>query len=243
MKKTTKKLYGSYGLSITGITNKSSGVGLANRSKNGYKSLFSNKLVAIKWMLLVASVLVMVLSCSKTASGRLGRGTKTIISNEGWVNANTYQMVVYGQWNRDAYYVEGEKKPKAAFGKKPKPLYGLREDAKIAAKVKAMRNFKEKMVAYVKSATKVENSELLNDVIETSLRGVIIAPQAVKEEYSKQHDASVTYLFEANDLKRIVDDAIRETLRRFNEGSETVTAKEDKTKTASSFETNSKSSN
>ncbi len=159
-------------------------------------------------------------ACSKTGSGRLGKGTTTFTAQEGWINANTYQMVVYGQWDRSAYYEEETKPPANTFGLQPKPMFGLREDAKTAAKIRAMRNFKEKMVTYIQSASRVENAALVSDVVSTALKGVVIAPQSVKEEYSKRHDASITFHFEAASLKQIVDAAVQTTLNRFNEGSE-----------------------
>ena len=152
--------------------------------------------------------------CKTQAEKRLGDGLTTIDSEEGWVNDNVYKMQVYGQWDRNRYYIEDDDEEE---GKSPKPFYGLREDAKTAAKVRAMRNFKEKMISYIRSESKVENQALISDTIDAALSGITVSPQAIKESYSKRHDAIILFHFEAKGLKKIIDKAALETLKNTNE--------------------------
>lgn len=152
--------------------------------------------------------------CKTPAEKRLGDGLTTIDSEEGWVNDNVYKMQVYGQWDRSRYYIEDDEPEE---GKAAKPFYGLREDAKTAAKVRAMRNFKEKMISYIQSESRVENQALISDVIDATLSGITVSPQAIKETYSKRHDAIVLFHFEAKGLKKIIDKAALETLKSTNQ--------------------------
>ncbi len=191
------------------------------------KQILSKKqFTGIVWQLALFSsiflLMLVILNSCKAKNKPLGKGTSVIISNEGWVDDNSYQMVVYGQWDRSAYYEESKGKASDAL-QKARPYFGLREDAKTAAKVKAMRNFKEKMLSFVESESRVENSELLYDVVTAHLRGLVIAPQVLREEYSKSHDASITFLFTAEGLRAIVDDAVQVTLRRFDEDVDALT--------------------
>ena len=178
-----------------------------------------NKMKMINKIFFLAVSLLLVfslLACNTTKKKQLGSGTTVIETDEGWIDNNTYKMQVYGQWDRSRYYIEDKEEE---LGKTAKPFYGLREDAKTAAKIRAMRNFKEKMLAYIVSESKVENSQLISDLIESSLQGIIIAPQSVKETYSKSHDAIILFHFQAKGLKRIIDAAVQETLKKTNKES------------------------
>ena len=154
-------------------------------------------------------------ACETTSNKGFKGGTK-IKDAEGWMNDNTYEMVVVGAWDRARYYVEGEGDPEE--GKDAKSSLLLQQDSKRSAMTQAMRNFKEKMGAYVKSKTGVEDGKLIGDVIQSGLEGVSIAPQAVKENYTKRYDARITFRFAAKGLKRTVDSIANQVLKKKNEG-------------------------
>ncbi len=182
---------------------------MKNLEKNACKS---GKFVGLVVLLLAVSWLLV--GCQSATKKRVGAGATVIESEEGWLNKDTYKMWVAGSWDRNRYYVEGEEEE---IDKEPKSMFILRGLSKTAAKVKALRNFKQKMISYVESESQVENDTLVNDVITTSIGGVTIAPQAVKEEYSAKGDANVLYYFTAKGLKQNVDKAVQETVKRYRE--------------------------
>ena len=182
---------------------------MENFNKNAFKS---GKFVGFIVLLLAVSWLLV--GCQSATRKRVGAGATVIESEEGWLNKDTYRMWVAGSWDRKRYYVEGEEEE---IDKEPKSMFILRGLSKTSAKVKALRNFKEKMVTYVESESQVENDTLVNDVITSSINGVVIAPQAVKEEYSAKGDANVLFHFTAKGLKQNVDKAIQETVKRYRE--------------------------
>ena len=135
--------------------------------------------------------------------------------SEGWIDDNTYQLKISGMWDRERYYVEGTT---PVDGKEAKPSIMLRQDAKTAAKVQAMRNFQEKMGAQIKSKTGVEDGKLIGDVIQSAMSGVTISPMAVKEEYMESHDAMITYQFSSQGLRQLIDKVTAQILKQKNEG-------------------------
>ena len=160
-----------------------------------------NKMLKIISLFGVAILLASLVGC-KTTSNKRFKGGETLTKTEGWKNDNTYELVVVGQWDREQYYIEGDTPQE---GKTAKASIGLQQDAKRAAQVGAMRNFKAKMGEYVKSKTGVEDGKLIGDVIESSLEGVSISPAAIKENYTANHDCRATFRFEAKNLKKVVD--------------------------------------
>jgi len=142
-------------------------------------------------------------------------GCKKASQSEGWMGPNKYRMVVVGAWDRERYYIEGQP---AVEGKEPKSAIMLRQDAKTAAKLVAMRNFKEKMGAQIKSKTGVEDGKLIGDVIQSALEGITVSPGAFKEEYTDMNDAMITYDFEAEGLQKVVDEMASSALKKKNEG-------------------------
>lgn len=167
----------------------------------------------MKKLLSLLAIAAIVLSCKTTSNKSLGGDTVT--KAEGWQDDNTYEMVVIGMWDRARYYISGQT---AEEGKEAKPLIGLQQDAKTAAKLMAMRNFKEKMGAYIKSKTGVEDGKLIGDVIQSGLEGVVISPAALEENYTPEGDVRITYQFQAEGLKNTVDAIANEVLNKKNEG-------------------------
>ena len=163
------------------------------------------------------SILLMfafITSCKTTSNKDLGG--ESLKKTEGWIDDNTYEMVVVGAWDRSRYFVEGSGTPDE--GKEAKSEILLMQDSKTAAKLVAMRNFKEKLGTYIKSKTGVEDGILIGDVIQSALEGVTIAPNAIKENYTPNHDVRITYQFSATGLKKTVDAAANRVLQKKNEG-------------------------
>ena len=96
----------------------------------------------ITFLSLVLSVFFF-FSCA--SNSKMGENSEVVQSREGWIDEDTYQMEVIGLWDRSQYYIEGEEDE--VDGKSPKSAFGLKADSKTAAKVKAMRNFREKMIS------------------------------------------------------------------------------------------------
>ena len=177
-----------------------------------------NKMIQFKTMTKIATLIfvaLIVFACKSTTSNK-SLGGESINKTEGWMNDDTYEMVVAGAWDRARYFVEGEDDPEE--GKDAKSSLLLQQDAKRSAITQAMRNFKEKMGAYVKSKTGVEDGKLIGDVIQSGLEGISIAPQAVKENYTKRYDARISFRFAAKGLKRTVDSIANQVLKKKNEG-------------------------
>ncbi|HMB02084.1 MAG TPA: hypothetical protein VKS21_13955 [Spirochaetota bacterium] len=170
-----------------------------------------------KISILVSLVLSLSLfiSCGTTSNKNLGG--ESMRKTEGWVDGDTYEMVVVGTWDRSRYYVEGND---PVEGKEAKPSLVLQQDAKTAAKVVAMRNFKEKMGAYIKSKTGVEDGKLIGDVIQSGLEGIVISPAAIEENYTPRFDARITYQFSADGLKKTVDSLANQVLKKKNKMSD-----------------------
>ena len=63
-----------------------------------------------------------------------------------------------------------------------------------------------------KEKTQVKDGILVSDKVTASLEGVTIAPQEITIEYSKRYDANVLYQFKAKNLKKIIDNIVKETL-------------------------------
>ncbi len=164
--------------------------------------------------------LFFVIACKSNTKKRIGDKATVIDSEEGWLDKNTYQMWVIGSWDRNRYYIEGQEEE---IDKEAKSIFVLRNLSKTAAKVQALRNFKERMLTYIASESQVENATLVNDQVNAYVTGVTISPQAVKEEYSARGDANVLFHFSAKGLKQNVDKAIQETVKRYRE--ETTTSK------------------
>lgn len=185
---------------------------IINNFQNKFKILF----------LIFTAISMLFLGSCKSKPKVIGDSGIEVESKEGWLNDSTYQMWVYGEWDRDRYYIEGEEEDlETSRGKTPKSIFGIREDSKTAAKVKAMRNFKEKMISEVQSETQVENSKLVSDIIESSLSGVTIAPESIREQYSERGDANILFNFKADDLRQYVENAIKETVQRYKEETQT----------------------
>ena len=168
----------------------------------------------LKIILMVSIVLLLTLlaGCETTRNKKF-KGGERLTKTEGWKNPSTYQLVVVGLWNRSQYYIEGGT---PQDGKKAKPAIGLQADAKRAAQVKAMRDFKAKMGEYLKSKTGVEDGKLIDDVIESSLEGVSISPASLEENYTATHDCRITFQFSARNLKKTVDDMANAILNKKN---------------------------
>lgn len=187
-----------------------------NTKETNMKNIFSIQSTAMFAMIL-ALLSILVVSC-KSSPEQLSDDGIEFETDEGWVGSDVYRMWVYGEWDRNRYYIEGvEEDTDVAKGKTPRSIFGLREDSKTAAKVKAMRNFKEKMIADIQSDTLVRNSKLVSDIIESKLEGVTIAPEAVREQYSERGDANILFNFRAEDLKDYVEKAITDTVTRYRE--------------------------
>ncbi len=168
----------------------------------------SNIMLMVGVALLLAS-----LSSCKTTSNKKFKGGEKLTKTEGWKNDSTYQLVVVGLWDRSQYYIEGET---PQDGKKAKSIIGLQADSKRAAQVKAMRDFKAKMGEVIKSRTGVDDGNLIEDVIESSLEGVSISPASLVENYTSGHDCRVTFEFSAKNLKKTVDDMANSVLNKKN---------------------------
>ena len=153
-----------------------------------------------KQIVLVAISLILFIECRTVGSTNTRfRGGKTESDTEGWIDKNTYRLVVVGLWNRDEYYIEGKKE---IVEKEAKSPLGLKQDAKTAAKLIAMRNFQEKMGTYIKSKTALNKGKLINDEIKSTLEGITISPTAVKENYTADHDVRITYEFSTKGLRK-----------------------------------------
>ncbi len=185
-------------------------------SKNSSKNSNSFVYLLLRGMAfsLMLGLILVFIGCQSNTAKRVGDRATVIQSDEGWVDNNTYRMWVIGSWDRGQYYIEGSE---AQIDKEAKSIFVLRNLSKTAAKVQALRNFKERMLTYVESESRVENATLVQDEITASLNGVTIAPQAVEEEYSANGDANILYHFSAQGLKQSVDKAIQETVKRYRE--------------------------
>lgn len=164
----------------------------------------------MKQFITLLAIFALAVSCKSVGSNsKLGGASED--NTEGWLDDDTYVMVVVGQWNRDQYYIEGEE---AQDGKKAKSLLGLQADSKTAAKNLAMRNFSEKMKVEVKGKTGVEDGILIADVVQSGIDSTVIAPSAGKERYTERGDARITYTFHAKGLKKVVDKMAADVLKK-----------------------------
>ena len=166
----------------------------------------------LKSILLIFTLLFFIgLTSCKTTSNKRIKGGETLTRTEGWKNKNTYELVVIGIWDRTQYYTDGQEVDE---DKIYKPIIGLQADAKRAAQLVAMRNFKAKMGEYIQSQTGVEEGRLISDTIDSSLEGVSINPHSIKENYTPQNDCRVTFQFTANNLKNVIDKIATDILKK-----------------------------
>ena len=157
----------------------------------------------MKKITILLALLFLIVSCKTVKNKSLDGDTRS--KQAGWIDGDTYALVVVGAWDRDRYYIEGET---AVSGKEAKSSLLLEDDAKRAATVKAMRDFLEKSVgAYVKSKTGVEDGKLIGDIIQSGVEGKVPSPIAGVEQYTAMHDCRITFTFKADGLEKIISDA------------------------------------
>ena len=165
-----------------------------------------------KLFILLMSFVILLFSftaCDKRESAFKKGGGKSYAVKDGWINNDTYQVTVIGLWDRSRYYLEGAD---SVRGKEPKSEFGLQEDSKLAAKVKAMREFREKLGAYITSTSEVKDGKLASDLIKSKVEGGTIVPQLMKETYSANNDCRAVYQFKAKGLKKLIDKLGKESL-------------------------------
>ena len=155
------------------------------------------------------------LSCaSKIGRNPSFSGGRTEIGREGWVDKNTYVLVVSGQWDRKRYYNEDSPKDGDIETKEGKPSIILEQLAKRAAMEQAKRDFLEKVVgAALKSKTGTADGKLLEDVIQSDVTGKVPSPSTIKSQYTKNHDVRVTFQFSARGLKERVDKMVDKVIK------------------------------
>lgn len=148
-------------------------------------------------------VLALVISC-KTTSNKKFDGGESITKAEGWQDENTYQLVVVGTWDRARYYIEGEETEEE--GKEAASAIRLQQMAKTTAQTIAKRNFLEKVAgSMIKSKTGVEDGKLVGDVIQSEVAGKVPSPSAIVENYTPRNDVRITYQFQADGLKSLIE--------------------------------------
>ncbi len=162
--------------------------------------------------LLSLAVVLVLSSCVDTSGGATQSGGEKRVNQEGWIGTDKYVLNTVGLWDRNRYYISGGT---AEAGKTAKPSIGLQNDAKRAAQLGAMRNFLEKAVgASIKSKTGTEDGALIADVIQSGVEGKVPQPEAKTENYTPENDCRVVFVFEAKGLKKIIDDATAEILKK-----------------------------
>lgn len=161
-------------------------------------------------------------------------------SKVGWKDENVYRIQTYGQWDRDRYSVKvkvddslrvtpskifpilDESKKDKSKGKIEKDFQELRADAKVAAKVRAVKIFREEMIFYLEKASKIKDRPLISEILDSSLENSPVSLEVVKEKYSKDHDAFMVFHVHRESLKATVDKMVDEIVRKSQEKEEKI---------------------